>query len=1158
MGILTLSVGCFAQNMTQRTAWASVSLLLIGGGSKLVVFATGRRFVDRISLDGMSCAHVAADRRRAHSKRRGAFRFRHLSVLRDIRLATLVLQVSLGTFLYVSIQELRLFPKSDVKSENLGIDRAIEFLVISCCSLLVHSLVQCSLVFFSLFYALAGYVKHHSDDPIGGLAGRVQPEQKFMKGFMLEKWYRHQMEVDAGVTWYVHLNRHFFFDAEDALENKDVCGLPGYWFFSVKELLSIVRFNLPDAAGECHQSSAWSRSGKSGSKLSLLQCLESLLHLSQTSMTGVQLTDNTQYMHDLPQTSRCMHDVDAGRDFAQAGGYATMLLVMQSCRPDSEEVRCAASIVAGFAAGLSVLPWQPDRNTAGMSFILKMLTTDVFRDHTRQLFLVLFRLLKPRSPSLPAGKQLRVQEAAASAICSLTRVASDIHAHYHASKGQLEEQPETSRRYTEQVEPCVQPGMQPPWAQEAERVPTTIIDFEPPCVQPGMQPPWAQEAEIVPTTIIDFDTERCEEHGAARLEDTRLSNAFTTAVPDGWRLPTTIPDFESAELIWAADIVDFFLTEDKFMGILLDCLANTESHNVASACLRTLSSLFSCRMIYWHRFDMRMPTGFPPPLALIRDFVDNNSCSSDLTDRLKDLLLSCIEGGEQGRFVDMAKPPIRNDHSHMAKPPIRNDHSHDKDQGGTPSSLDPMVEKETGDEERGTRSHQTSQGDSRIRQEDTCAPKESYHLGHHEEMWNEYQAELRFSHYSQLELAKIFVSQGIRDIDKVLVEVLLQCLSYWASALGTVEVRWSATETIEVLRDLFRTSDHWDSLSPMLFPHLSSIIAKCLHLGTDDFNQFLRRVSSNCQASPSLTDAEACLCGLAASAAGLLGDLLNMQCHGGSPQPISSLLHPRSARLVEPQRSRRWSACYPGDGVLSKRRTAVTAPATDVVDASSTSLNLYRLGLAILPDPNITNDAIITLFNSLSFMTLCRISGDMSWHQVCWDMYGPARKTHVFRMTWTLNLKYWIARIWQNLKYTITAWIARIWQSLSNPVWLPGPALMESMNSDSTEGCEVYNMSRLERTVNAVLGRRNAVRVIEYVIQLYALQFDHEQLDVLVLPLVCGLRMHARVPAKRPQEQWLNRIIYADEMGYDRTSILLETVKTLRHRYSLSEAAKTV
>ncbi|GBG66118.1 hypothetical protein CBR_g55462 [Chara braunii] len=823
------------------------------------------------------------------------------------------------------------------------------------------------------------------------------------------------MEIAAGHTWYVHLHRHFFFDAEDALRNKEVCGLPGYWFFSQKELLSIIRCNLPAVAAERHPSATWTWAEESGSNLSLSQSLKSLLHLSRASPNTAGLQS---MMPDLPQSSRCVHDVDAGRDFAQAGGYTTMLGVLQSIRPYSEEAQCAASILAGFAAGLSVLPWQPDRNAADKDSILNMLKENVFRDCTRQLLSLLFELLETFSgteqgSSFPTGQQLSVLEAAASAICSFARAASDIHAQFHAAgKEQPDTQSDTRRS---------------PWTYQ-------------PCVQPRTQPPWGPCAAQQPNAQHDCG-------GAKVVAASKMSNAFTTAFPDGWRLTTNIPDFETVEGTWVADVANFFLTEDKIMTIL-DCVVNTVSRNIATDCLRTLSSLFSCTMIYWHRFDKRMPADFPPPLSLINHFHNcDNSSPPSLTDRLKDLLHSCVERGEQ--------------------------------------TLNRCVE-----------------------------------------------AELPLSHHSQLQLAKIFISQGIRDVDEDLVKLLLQCLSHWTSALGTIDARWSATETIETLRDLFTTSDRWENLLLMVAPVVSGVIATCYGLGMGHFDNFLSsRSSSRVESYSSFTDAEVCFCGITASAAGLLGDLLNMENYRGRQQPISTFLPLHCERLTVTMPQQSLSIPTSGSsGGLSRLPTTPAARSLASRQRSSTSLSLHQEGAGFVSDRCTTDDAIITLFKSLSFIIFRRMCAN-----VCWGPHtdGPLKRGSSF----CLNL----TRI---PKSTIVTWMALIWESLSNPVWLPAPGLIESTGSDSVAGrAGVYHMSRLEKAVNARLGSRNAVIVMEYIIQMYEPQLDAKLLTVLFTPLVCGLkRPPVAPPGGQQHPEGLHESIYDDIMEYSATKKILKRV----------------
>ncbi|GBG66084.1 hypothetical protein CBR_g55427 [Chara braunii] len=366
--------------------------------------------------------------------------------------------------------------------------------------------------------------------------------------------HRARWEMSSGLTWYVHKCRHSFVDAKYAIF--DNCDLAGYWWYSVAELLTMVRKDLTHVVDDYR---LWFHSSRS--RLTL--ALESLSRLSREHRACekcdlLDSSNNIRYMQDLPQTSRCRHDIDAGRDFARSQGYFAMFMVLRNWGPYSVQAKLAASVLAGFFAGLPVLPWQPARDKVDKDLILDMLRDEDFRYCTRDLLRVLLQLLEPYgwgSPDKIADDKLRVQEAAASAICAIALAASDINA---------------------------------------------IVNC--------------------PVRLrLHEKSAHFPDNSAMRGYVARLSYAFTTICPVGWHLGTDWPTkFDDAFRGWVADVKER-LCDERTVEILLACAQNEASSSIVEDCIRTLSWLWTRRTIYWHRHDKRMKDDFPPPLGKVSE-----------------------------------------------------------------------------------------------------------------------------------------------------------------------------------------------------------------------------------------------------------------------------------------------------------------------------------------------------------------------------------------------------------------------------------------------------------------------------------------------------------------------------------------------------------
>ncbi|GBG66124.1 hypothetical protein CBR_g55468 [Chara braunii] len=689
----------------------------------------------------MSCVQVAAAQGKSARFKLATFHvlggkfdstIAFVHTIAAIRLLAMVGEIVLGFQIYKSVNELKRHRDYAVE---WGLWRLKEFLILVFYCVLIHSVFVLSLVFLSLGYnifgrckSLAGRLFRCESVPVGPPQHEVPAglqHQWDSEGLFLEKLDRVQREMEAGVTWYVHLHRHLEFGAEEAHASKEKCGLPGYWFYSVKELVGMVQSQLPTLRDEHRLVGEGLLGGEITTGKKLTTALESLFHLSRACKTcrNCQLFVSNQtpcYTQDIPQTSRCRHDVDAGRDFAQAGGYPAMLRVLIYSRANSKDAELAARILAGFAAGLSILPWQPYWSGRDTRYILNLLSDDDFAHCTKHLVYVLLRLLRPYATTtkdMVDNSTLRVQEAAASAICSFSQAVSDIHAIVHRPK--------------------------------AEK-------------------------------LLSRDAFR----SAASL-----CYAFTAVCPVGWLLRTAVPDFRSANDVWVK-AMQSVLCEPRTVGALLRCARNDVSLSIVADCIRTLSSIWSRRMIYWHRLDKRMED-LPRPVNTIRAQHRKTIVSS-----LQDLLSLAVHEPE-------------------------------------------------------------------------------------------------FSVLSQLHLAKIIISQKIRRAYPAIAEILTACLIYWRRALGTRELDWFASETIECLRDLFQDArekrkhviEQRIAESPgglaclrlMLNSHLSITHALRIFVKIEDFNRVILRYSARAQVSNRTIgpDDYAHLC--SASAAGLLADLLKVR-----------------------------------------------------------------------------------------------------------------------------------------------------------------------------------------------------------------------------------------------------------------------------------------
>ncbi|GBG66117.1 hypothetical protein CBR_g55461 [Chara braunii] len=927
--VLSLGVGSFGPDMSARILWTCLALVLLEAFSKLL-----RGFIHKVYFHGMSCAQVARGQGSSYRFILGSFTvldgkirstFAYVALSAFVRLCAMVAQLILGVFLYKAIREVKGHPDYH---KDWSKKRLHEFLIVTCAVLLLHSVLMGALIFFGLEYALLrlvlGYLKQ-----LFGLPRRcsicrdTKPLHQTANFPFWERLERTRAEMQMGVTWYVHYSRHFCFSAVEAHSHKNECGLSGHWFHSVKELVDMVRENLPGLSDE---NSAGGGKRRRAVAKKVPMALASLLELSvQSKSSDCELSaaeEMLDHMQDLPQSSRCRHDVDAGLDFARAHGYLTMLQVIKCSPPRSDDIILAASILAGFASGLSVLPWQPypsgcEREGCRQHCILAMLEDDDFRYITVDLLhdfhrritssdcastITIARPWTDHFTALTANDSRRsLRAAAASALSSFAQAASDIQAHLHGHR-----------------RPCTQPK---------------------------------------PLSASDGVKSRDDSDEVDKAYARRLSNGYTTLSPLGWPLETGNPDFHVAKDVWVNGVLSVLMKTDTVDALLELASKSDKSENlscyVVADAIRTLSALWSRRMITWHRFDDRLLEHFPPPMASIDELQNPDS----VRERLKALVKLCSEPQVHPRFL-----------------------------AGTVQSV-----------------------------------------------------------LTKLHLAKILISQGIRDVDEAVAEMLLQCLCYWRRALGPRDVDWLACETIETLRDLFVTSTQKSELQLLIWKSPGGV--NCLRLMLNHRVSVMRAVRFY-GSDPKLFD----------------------------QRLLQDLSHPQMEEQI-------WSSDV---GTLENNCVAAAAGLLAELIKSP------EKGSSFLPEPSVKPAFYRTLFFSLSSILdvekmQIHKDSDTASSSCCEDSASRP---------WTFYVPNF------NL---IARFVLLFWESLGNPAWRPAFGLFENINSSLNEGAE-NRMEHFERAVNFLLSTRYAVMIADLLLtrhpELVQNQFDRDLVSTCFPPFV--------------------------------------------------------
>ncbi|GBG66105.1 hypothetical protein CBR_g55448 [Chara braunii] len=639
--VLAMTLVSFGHYMTLNVLWTNVALLCTEACTTILL-----SFTDSTYFQKMSCAEIAKAQRSERWLVFGKITLLEGSLVSTssyvgatslVKLFSVASLVPLDLYLYRALPHLG--GGADYHVQR-GIRRLHESLALVCICILVHAVLMVTLIFFPLVYSTARSLLGLVDWDLGVPC--------------FERVDHSQRESEMGLAWYAHLHRHWYLSPKEAHEDVKCCGLPGYWFHSMKDLLITARQFLPAGVEDCKRCSGSKGKPSMGVAGSRRMALEALWDLSQptkpcTCPLFYEEEGMATHMQDIPQVSRCTYDVDASRDFLVYGGYPAMLCIVSSCAAQPYELQLAASICGGFASSLPVLLWQPLWKKDMNVHVVQLFDDKDFTLCTVELLESFVHLLEIQMQM--QTPDLSLMEALTFAISSFANVVSDMHAHYHALL--------QSKEF-------------------------------------GSDPPTFRFESLDPPSNKTCNT---------------FNNAFTTFCPFGWPLGDEIPDFTKAKA-WMEG-VQTAVSLQETVQLLLKLATWTDmsvQSQVVSHAIRALSAIWSCKMIYWHRFDKRMPRDFPDPLALI----SNLSNAEEAKAAMKALIFLCTNRSQS-----------------------------------TTSILSP---------------------------------------------------------FSKLHLAKILISQEVRDIDGELATILLQCLCYWRRAMGPRELDWFASEVVETIHDLFISS----------------------------------------------------------------------------------------------------------------------------------------------------------------------------------------------------------------------------------------------------------------------------------------------------------------------------------------------------------------
>ncbi|GBG79050.1 hypothetical protein CBR_g28764 [Chara braunii] len=403
-----------------------------------------------------------------------------------------------------------------------------------------------------------------------------------------------QREIDLAFVYQHHIFHHGMFRTEDARNHGESCGLPAYWFHDMPKLLHIVRLKLPSLKAKRRQSTRESQGPDWRGQITMAVVLEALDDLSRLTNSDVW-DEMADVVLDIPQATRFSMDVDVGRDFASSGGYSVLLSVLQcyTNAVDAEGVQLAASILERLARGLAVLPWQPWRDQSDADADI-LLDSDVAGELGEKLV----HLLDPRAGN--PGTEA-------------TTVAA-----------------EEEREQEEEGEEGEEEGGK---LRLQETVLSALCSF-------------AHAASEVHAHIGWL--------GKEAAKASRFCNAFTTVGPGDWPLETPVPNFGGQEARDFTERIRAVLICPRTMRHLLEFLKERKrkpsSPKLVEDAIRIFAYLLCPRMVYWHRFDMRLQD-FPDSLCSL----DSLPQASKVEAALKGLICHCCEKGDEARLSAFSK-----------------------------------------------------------------------------------------------------------------------------------------------------------------------------------------------------------------------------------------------------------------------------------------------------------------------------------------------------------------------------------------------------------------------------------------------------------------------------------------------------------------------
>ncbi|GBG66077.1 hypothetical protein CBR_g55420 [Chara braunii] len=1237
--MLMLVLGSFGPSMDSKTMFDCFILAF------LTAFYKGFSFIRSKCIDGLSCSQIATIQNEQGSAGGGSLAGRSSYALIPLntrrifahvgtwtwplpRQLALALQLYIGWDLYRSVRD----PDDDnggnpaagnlkdlgtiCEGDKTTAQRLRDFVVITCVCVLLYSILTASVVYLSFLCSLHRQFttpgrncgkcngngwwcllpcRHHSDSDEPGSQSRSRRKSRparegssgggggknendalgkpFLdgRGSLWERLERLQREIDLAVVWHVHCQRHSAYTSADAQSDQGGCGLKCHWFHDVEELLQIVRGNLIGMSA-----------GRVAEETRL--ALEALEELAKgKKVQGVELLVSEQM--NLPQASRCTRDLDACRDFAQSQGYLVMLQVLECCPRNSQEVRLAASILAGFTAGLSLLPWQPDEKEweegegevkgegegegegeeeeegkeAGRG-VLKTLEDDDFEYCTKQILDVLVDIVStpasvsasllgnrvingngnnknspaatsattittlgsPRTTESPevlrsTSRRLSavepdgggesdvdddlsaLREAAMSAICAFALAASDIHAHVRC--------PEWSRRAPRNEGEVAAPGGQLQ-EQSAGQVCGKPRDM---CANHNdkgcARNPGGSLADSI--GISGSGSSRGQSNPSTGLNDPQASagrGTFSSPSHNGGQIPTEVHGTIGTTLIpliptgmptgerdlvvstghddamdtqaqsedrephgQSQDSEDSSLCSVNVFQEQSDHGSNpaARKRSVASSPIRQHRNS-STRLA--NAYTTLCPTGWllrtgDPNLERAHEvWVATVTSVLGSSAAVKTLLMYATNQFKLPSNSTLISDSVRTLSSLFSSRMIYW-HRFDKKLTETADFPPPLCCLDS------SKVHEITELKSLVarcltdKNDPPSTPSLSPSLPS------------SLSVLSKLHLAKILLSQNIRDIDKEIAEMLLQCLCFCRQAVGAREFRWFAFEVIEALRDLFCSSNDKSVLEGVICTSPGGV--DCLRLLLVFNVTHIRAVRFPIKGKD------------------LTGEAFDRK----FAESLS----------VEGRKNSWWIQD-------SQEKAASAKPQYNhrsVIAAAGLLAELFEYSLgesgAILSPGVRKKDFFLTLFKSISpILETCmkELTAENDGESQSEKWTQSDGKTAACCMDFVFkqvgSVKEGIFLLFRNLEARVH-WL--FWDSMGKPVWRPAFRFSENINPFITgDGGNKIAQDQFEIRVNAILGRRNTVRIIHSLLQSGEYQhqvlMDPEHLDILFPSLV--------------------------------------------------------